>query len=447
MANEDLLLRQAPHSLEGEQAVLGSMLIDAECVGSVMEKLRPDDFYLRQNREIFETVSRMFVGGEKIDGITVAETMKLAGKYDEATTRPYLAQLMEITPTSANVMEYARIVADKSLLRSLAQAAAEITAMVQEGVGDPKDILDAAEQKIYGVRKGRGASGMTQIKEIIPDALDRIGAMSESETHLPGLSTGLSAVDRKIKGMNKSDLILLAARPGMGKTSLALNIALNVAQTQDTSVAVFSLEMSKEQLATRIMSADALVKSDLLATGELGEKEWEGLAASAVRLSRTDILIDDDPLVSVADISAKCRRIDNLGLVIVDYLQLMASAGRTRGGENRQQAVAEMSRSLKIMAKELDVPVLCLSQLSRANERREDKRPQLSDLRESGAIEQDADAVMFLYREGYYDEDADDPNLAECIVAKNRRGETGKVKLKWVPEYTMFASIENRDER
>ena len=446
MLNEDLLLRQMPHSLEGEQAVLGSMLIDEECVGAVIQKLRPDDFYLRQNREIFETLSAMFAASSPIDGVTVAEEMERNGTLDEKVTRSYLAQLMDITPTSANVMEYAKIVAEKSALRSIAQAAAEVTAMIQEGPGDFDAILEAAERKIYAVRKGRDAKGMVPVKEILPDVLDRLGEMSESETHLPGLSTGLLAIDRKIMGLNRSDLILLAARPGMGKTSLALNIALNAARNQET-VAVFSLEMSKEQLTTRLLSAEALVRNRCLNTGELSEQDWEKIAESTVTISRMNILMDDDPLVSVADMNAKCRRIDNLGLVVVDYLQLMRSAGKKYGNENRQQVVSEMSRMLKIMAKELDVPVLCLSQLSRANEKREDKRPQLSDLRESGAIEQDADVVMFLYRDGYYNEDADDPNLAECIVAKNRHGETGKTNLQWVPEYTMFATIESRDEQ
>ena len=446
MSFEDLLLRSMPHSVEGEQAVLGSMLIDEECVGSVMEKLRPDDFYLKQNREIFETVSAMRFAGSPIDGVTVAGEMERRGTYEKDVTPSYLAQLIEITPTSANVMEYAKIVAEKSLLRSLAQAAAEITAMVQENGGEADKTLEAAEQKIYAIRKGRGASGMTHIKKVLPDVLDRLGELSESENHLPGLSTGLSALDRKILGLNKSDLILLAARPGMGKTAMALNIALDVAMCEEKTVAVFSLEMSKEQLATRLLSVDAFVRNCRLRTGELDEEDWEKIAAATVRLSQTNILMDDNPLLGVADISAKCRRISNLGLVIVDYLQLMGLTGRTRIGENRQQVVSEMSRRLKIMAKELDVPVLCLSQLSRACETRGDKRPQLSDLRESGAIEQDADVVMFLYRDGYYNGDADEPNLTECIIAKNRHGETGKVKLQWVPEYTMFATIDNRDE-
>ena len=443
MANEDLLLRQMPHSLEGEQAVLGSMLIDPDCVKNVMDRLRPGDFYLRQNREIFETIYTMFSYARPIDGITVFGEMEKAGLTD-GNTRSYLAQLMEITPTSANVMEYAAIVQDKALLRSVAQAAGEITALVQEGMGEAGEILEASEQKIYAIRRGQSAQEMVPLRNVLPDVLDRLGEMSEHENHLPGLSTGLSAIDQKITGLNKSDLILLAARPGMGKTSLALNLALNVARGGKT-VAVFSLEMSREQLATRLLSSEALVENNRLRTGLLRETDWEKIAGAATVLNRLDILIDDNPLLSVADMNAKCRRLEGLALVVVDYLQLMTSAGgNSRGGENRQQVVSDMSRMLKIMAKELNVPVICLSQLSRANEKRDDKRPMLSDLRESGAIEQDADIVLFLYRDDYYNEDSEKHNIAECIVAKNRHGETGKVELRWMPEYTQFSTLDKR---
>ncbi len=443
MANEDLLLRQMPHSLEGEQAVLGSMLIDPDCVKNVMDRLRPGDFYLRQNREIFETIYTMFSYARPIDGITVFGEMEKAGLTD-GNTRSYLAQLMEITPTSANVMEYAAIVQDKALLRSVAQAAGEITALVQEGMGEAGEILEASEQKIYAIRRGRSAQEMVPLGQVLPDVLDRLSEMSEHEDHLPGLSTGLSAIDQKITGLNNSDLILLAARPGMGKTSLALNVALNVARAGGT-VAVFSLEMSREQLATRLLSSEALVENNRLRTGLLRETDWEKIAGAATVLNRLDVRIDDNPLLSVADMNAKCRRLDSLSLVVVDYLQLMTSAGgSSRGGENRQQVVSDMSRMLKIMAKELNVPVICLSQLSRANEKRDDKRPMLSDLRESGAIEQDADIVMFLYRDDYYNEDSEKHNIAECIVAKNRHGETGKVELRWMPDYTLFATLDRR---
>ena len=448
MANEDLLIRQMPHSLEGEQAVLGSMLIDEGCVKDVMDKLVPSDFYLRQNREIFETIYTMFTYARPIDGITVCEEMRKAGTYDENTPRSYLAQLMEITPTSANVMEYVAIVHDKALLRGVAQAAGEITALVQEGVGEAGDILEAAEQKIYAVRRGRSAQNMEQISVVLQGVLDHLAELSATGGKtLPGLSTGLSAVDDKINGLSKSDLILLAARPGMGKTSFALNVALNVAKASGKAVAVFSLEMSKEQLVTRVLSNEALVENGRLISGNLRESDWVKIAEAASTLSRTDIKIDDNPLLTVADMNAKCRRIENLGLVVIDYLQLMTSAGgKGYSGENRQQAVSDISRMLKIMAKELQVPVLCLSQLSRANEKRDDKRPMLSDLRESGAIEQDADIVLFLYRDDYYNEDSEKHNIAECIVAKNRHGETGKVELRWMPEYTTFGTLERRYE-
>ncbi len=445
MANEELLVRQMPHSLEGEQAVLGSMLIDAGCIKEVMDKLRPSDFYLRQNREIFETIYSMFTYARPVDGITVAEEMVKRGTYEENVTRNYLAQLMEVTPTSANVMEYVAIVRDKALLRSVAQAASEITALVQEA-GDAGETLEAAEQKIYAIRRGQSAQDMVPVSAVLPDVLDQLSALSEDGGgQLSGLSTGLSAVDAKISGLNRSDLVLLAARPGMGKTSMALNMALNVAKSSRKTVAIFSLEMSKEQLVTRLLSAEALVENTRLKNGNLRETDWVRIADASTVLNQVDIRIDDNPMLSVADMNAKCRRLDDLGLVVIDYLQLMTSAGgRGYSGENRQQVVSDISRMLKIMAKELDVPVVCLSQLSRANEKREDKRPMLSDLRESGAIEQDADIVLFLFRDDYYNEDSEKRNIAECIVAKNRHGETGKVELRWLPEYTSFGTLETR---
>ena len=445
-AIEEILTRQAmPHSIDAEQAVLGSMLIDAACVKDVMDKLQPEDFYLRQNREIFETIYTMFSYSRPIDGLTVAEAMQKNGVYDPQTTRSYLAQLMEVTPTSANALEYAAIVRDKALLRSIAAAAGEITAMVQEGAGEARTTLEAAEQKIYAIRRGRSAQDMVHIGQVLTGVLDHLNDLSSGQVGLPGLSTGLSAIDSKIHGLNKSDLILVAARPGMGKTSLALNFALNVGKASGKTVAVFSLEMSREQLTTRLLSAEAFVSNQKLITGNLSETDWGRIAQAAGALNQTDIRIDDNPLLTVADMNAKCRRLDNLGLVIIDYLQLMTSAGgKGYAGENRQQAVSDISRMLKIMAKELEVPVVCLSQLSRANEKREDKRPVLSDLRESGAIEQDADIVMFLYRDDYYNEDSEKRNIAECIVAKNRHGETGKVELKWLPDYTSFGTIEMR---
>lgn len=442
---DELLVRQMPHSPEAEQAVLGSMLIDAECVKDVMDQLRPEDFYLRANREIFETIYSMFVYSKPIDGVTVAGEMEKNGLYND-NTRSYLLQLMEITPTSANVMEYVKIVRDKALMRAVATAAGDITAMVQEGTGSAGDLLEAAEQKIYAIRRGRNAQSMVTIGVVLQDVMERLAELTAAGGEkVPGLSTGFSAVDSKINGLNDSDLLLLAARPGMGKTSMALNVALSAAKESGKTVAIFSLEMSREQLVTRLIATEGLVENTHLVTGNLRESDWVKIAEAASALSRTDIRIDDNPLLTVADMNAKCRRLDNLGLVVIDYLQLMTSAGgKGYSGENRQQAVSDISRMLKIMAKELQVPVLCLSQLSRANEKREDKRPMLSDLRESGAIEQDADIVMFLYRDDYYNEDSEKRNIAECIIAKNRHGETGKVPLRWMPEYTAFGTLESR---
>ena len=443
--NDALLTNQMPHSPQAEQAVLGSMLIDADCVKDVMDQLQTQDFYLRTNRDIFETIYQMFVYSKPIDGVTVAGEMEKNGKSNEQT-RSYLVQLMEVTPTSANVMEYVRIVQEKSLMRQVAFAAGRITAMVQQGTGSAGDMLEAAEQRIYAIRRGRSAQGMVPVSMVLGDVMSQLAELSaRGGKSVPGLSTGLSAVDAKINGMNKSDLLLLAARPGMGKTSMALNVALSAARESGKTVAIFSLEMSKEQLVTRLIASEGLVENQRLITGNLRESDWQRIAEAASALSCMDIRIDDNPLLTVADMNAKCRRLENLGLVVIDYLQLMTSAGgKGYSGENRQQAVSDISRMLKIMAKELQVPVLCLSQLSRANEKRENKRPMLSDLRESGAIEQDADIVMFLYRDDYYNADTEKRNVAECIVAKNRHGETGKVELRWMPEYTAFGTLETR---
>ena len=445
MAADELLLRQAPHSPQAEQAVLGSMLIDPDCIKDVMDKLRPEDFYLRANRDIFETIYHMFVYSRPIDGVTVAGEMEKTGVYND-NTRDYLLQLMDVTPTSANVMEYVQIVLDKSLMRQVASAAGSISAMVLDGAGDAGAMLEAAEQKVYAIRRGRSAQNMVPVSMVLEDVMAHLAELTASGGKtLPGLSTGLSAVDAKINGLNKSDLLLLAARPGMGKTSMALNVALSAARESGKTVAIFSLEMSKEQLVTRLIASEGLVENTRLVTGNLRESDWQRIAEAASSLSRMDIRIDDNPLLTVADMNAKCRRLDNLGLVVIDYLQLMTSAGgKGYSGENRQQAVSDISRMLKIMAKELQVPVLCLSQLSRANEKRDDKRPMLSDLRESGAIEQDADIVLFLYRDDYYNSDSEKRNVAECIVAKNRHGETGKVERRWMPEYTAFGTLENR---
>ena len=441
---EELLGRQAPHSASAEQAVIGSMLIDTRCIPDVIERLKGAEFYIQQNRDIFETIYAMFSYGQTIDPITVLDQMKTRGVFRETSTA-YIAELMRITPTAANVLEYAAIVSDRALLRNLATAADEINTLVYEGTGEAENMLEAADRKIYALRQGRVVGGLVPISTVVQTVYSNLSEAASSGQKIPGLSTGLNDLDRYILGLNKGELILIAARPGMGKTSIALNIAMNVAKKSGKTVAVFSLEMSREQLVSRLLAGEGLVPSQNLLTGQLNSDEWKRIAAAAQVLSATDMRIDDNPMLSVSDMNAQCRRISNLGLVVIDYLQLMQSAGgdsRKYAGENRQQVVSDISRMLKIMAKELNVPVICLSQLSRASEGRPKKRPMLSDLRESGAIEQDADVVIGLYREGYYNVECEEPNVSEAIVLKNRKGQTGTVKLAWLAEYTTFAAYE-----
>jgi len=328
------------------------------------------------------------------------------------------------------------------MLRGLSQVASDITEMVYDEVGTASEMLESAEKKIYALRKGERGDSLEHIGTTLHKVFDRLNELSQSDSMIPGLSTGMRDLDVKINGLNKSDLVLLAARPAMGKTAFALNLALNVAKKYKSTVAVFSLEMSREQLAMRLLSIESFVDGQKMATGKLSEEEWSKISMAASALSQTDIRVDDNPAITVAEMNAKCRRVENLGLVIVDYLQLMNGSGYSKNSDSRVNVVSDISRSLKIMAKELNVPVVCLSQLSRGPESRQDKRPILSDLRESGAIEQDADEVMFLYRDEYYNENTEDKGIAECIVAKNRHGETGTVKLQWVPQYQTFADRE-----
>ncbi len=438
---EELLSRQVPYSAEAEQAVIGSMLIDSRCVPEVMVRLRGDDFYIVQNREIFDVISTMFNYSQTIDPVTVLEGMRQHGVYREDVSRSYLMELMNITPTAANVLRYADIVKDKAILRSIGEAAAHITTLVGDGTGDSGEVLEIAEREIYNIRQGRSSGGLEPAQTIAGEVWKRLGELAANGGVIPGLPTGIPDLDDILTGLNKSDLILLASRPGMGKTSFALNIAVNVAQKSDTSIAIFSLEMSKEQLVSRLISSLASVNSKKLLTGRLNDEEWKRIAHAAALLSKTGILIDDNSMLTVADINAECRRVQNLGLVVIDYLQLMSSAaGNT--SESRQQAVSEMSRMLKIMAKELNVPVICCCQLSRASAQRTEKRPVLSDLRESGSLEQDADIVLGLYREDYFNREAESHNTAECIIMKNRHGSLDTVKLLWEPEFTRFQALD-----
>ena len=439
--DEELLARQMPQSLEAEQAVLGSILIDSRCVAEIIGIVSPEDFYLKQNREIFETIYTMFNFSQTIDPVTVLNKMKELGVYQD-NSRDYILQLMEITPTAANAARYANIVREKAMLRGLAQAASDISETVFSEVGTASEMLESAEKKIYALRKGERNDSLEHIGTVLHKVFDRLNELAESDSLIPGLSSGLRDLDTKINGLNKSDLLLVAARPAMGKSAFALNIAVNVAKKYNKTVAVFNLEMSREQLAMRLLASESFIDMQKLATGKLNEEEWGKLCMASAALSQTDIRIDDNPSVTVAEMNAKLRRLDNLGLVVIDYLQLMQGSGYGKASDNRVTVVSDISRSLKIMAKELNVPVVCLSQLSRNCESRNDKRPILSDLRESGAIEQDADSVMFLYRDEYYNENTEDKGLAECIVAKNRHGETGTVKLQWFGPYQTFSDRE-----
>ena len=446
---DELLSVRAPQSPQAEQAVIGAMLIEPDCIPTVLKDARPEFFYSKVNREIFETILAMFNYGQTIDPLTVLDKMQERGVYHEESTRAYLTELIRVTPTAANVGEYLNILRDKSLQRDLARVAERITQMVTEGVGEAGEMLEVAERSIFELRRDRSIGGLKPVSEILQTVYDQLTEMSESGERLPGISTGLADLDNRILGMSPGELVLVASRPGMGKTSIAMNIVSHVAKTTGKTVAVFSLEMSREQLVTRLLSGEALIDSKKLQKGNLSGDEWRRLIAAAGTLSATHILIDDNPMLSVADMNAQCRRVgQDLALVVVDYLQLMQSAdNRSRNrGENRQQIVADISRMMKIMAKDLRVPVLCLSQLNRAAEARQDKRPNLSDLRESGAIEQDADVVIGLYRDSYYNKESENPNAAELVILKNRKGQLGSIDVMWLPDYTTYVSVDRIHE-
>ena len=444
---DDLLLRQIPHSTEAEQAVIGSMLLDERCVPDIIGILNSSDFYSETNRNIYNTILSMFNNAKTIDLLTVLENMRADAVWDD-NSPAYIRELFEMTPTAENAVEYAKIVKDKSLLRAIADAGSSINNMAITGEGGADFILEAAEKRVYSIRQGRDRDGLQHIGKVLLKTYEQISEASKAGSGVPGLPTGLHDLDQTIMGLNKSDFILIASRPGMGKTSIALNIALHVASTSNKEVAVFSLEMSCEQLALRLLSSQSHIDNKKLQTGRLSPVEWQRLSDAATSISKANLVISDEATITVSDMNAQCRRRPNLGLVIVDYLQLMSSASSTKGysSENRVQVVSEITRMMKIMAKELNVPVICLSQLNRDAEKRSNNRPLLSDLRDSGSIEQDADIVMGLYREEYYNKEEVEGNVAECIVLKNRRGETGTIKLLWLPQYTTYTSLDQRHD-
>ena len=438
-----------PFSVEAEQAVLGSIIIDPSCLPEIATMIKTDYFYLPQHKEIYTAICSMFELNQVIDFISLLEKLKKSGVYDEAGGKAYLTTLVQNVPSSANVHTYVAIVRERYYARALMLTAQGIIKDINENILDSEKLLANAEQKIYDIRSGKQLSGLTHIGSVIEnETYDRLSKMSNPETRKDyiGIPSGIGELDRMITGLNKSDLIILGARPGMGKTSFALNIARNVAVGAGRTVCFFSLEMTRDQLAQRMLSSEAGIKSEKLRTGDLTPDEWTRLAQAGDNLSKTNIYFDETSAITVPEMKAKLRRMRQVDLVIIDYLGLMKSAKAT---ENRVQEVSEITRNLKIMAKELKVPVIACAQLSRGTETKgKSHKPALSDLRESGSIEQDADIVLFLYRDTYYDsekgddEDRSDPNKAECIVAKNRHGEIGTIDMHWDGQFTRFTSVD-----
>ena len=430
-----------PHDDEAEQAVLGSMLTDKEAVVSAIGALKVDDFYRNDNNIIYDAIMSIYAKGEPIDIITLKDELTSMGKLEAVGGLEYLASLPEKVPTTANVSKYVKIVEEKSLLRSLIKAANDLIQLGYSQNEEIEKIIDNAEKKIFDIMQRKSQKGYESIKDILVDSFTELQELYNNKQHITGVATGFIDLDNKTAGFHKSDLILIAARPAMGKTAFALNIATNAAINSNTPVVVFSLEMSKEQCANRILCAQAMVDSSKVQKGDITDDEWTKLAMASGELSESSgIFIDDTPGITAAEIRSRCRKLKtekNIGLVVIDYLQLISGSGKASG---REQEIAEISRSLKILAKEIDVPVIALSQLSRAPEARTDHRPMLQDLRESGSIEQDADMVMFIYRDDYYNPQTEQTNIAEIIIAKNRSGPVGTVELLWMPSYTKFAN-------
>lgn len=434
-----------PHDLEAEQAIIGSMLTDRDAVISAIEILKEEDFYREDNKAIYIAILNLYNRAEPIDIITVKSELESMGKFEQVGGLEYLAELPEKVPTTANAMKYIKIVEEKSTLRRLIKTANEIIELGYSPTEDVEDIMEGAEKKIFNIMQEKNQKGYAPIKDVLVESFTKLEELYNRKQHITGVPSGFTELDYRTAGFHGSELILIAARPAMGKTAFALNIATNAAVKANVPVAVFSLEMSKEQLVNRILCSESMVDSNKVRTGKLEEDDWTKLAGAIGPLSEAEIFIDDTPGINITEIRAKCRKLKlekNIGMVVIDYLQLIQGSNK-RGG-SREQEISEISRSLKILAKELDVPVIALSQLSRAAEQRPDHRPMLSDLRESGAIEQDADIVMFLYRDDYYNQDSEKKDIAEIIIAKHRGGSTGTVELLWLGSYTKFVNLERR---
>ncbi len=433
--------RTVPYSQEAERSVLGAVLFDPQQISTVIGAVKEEDFYLEANREVFAAMMDLFHQNKPIDVVVLKEQLTTRGSFEAIGGLSYLADLAAGVPTTENINYYLKIVSEKSDLRRLIKAGSDIVQMSYEAKEDLPVIMDAAEQKIFEILQKRSSEGFSSIQEVLPETIKRLEELSKNQSNVTGVPTGLVDLDQITAGLHNSDLILIAARPSMGKSSLALNIAGHAAAHSHVTTAFFSLEMSKEQIVNRLLCAEALVDSHKMTVGGLDENDWEKLLAAYQLLADAPFFIDDTAGISINEIRAKCKRLKlkhNLGLVVIDYLQLMQG----RRSESRQQEVSDISRSLKIMAKELDIPVIALSQLNRAPDQRTDHRPMLSDLRESGSIEQDADIIMFIYRDDFYNPDSEEKNVAECLLSKHRNGSTGTVKMCWLGQFTKFCDME-----
>ena len=431
-----------PHDIEAEQAILGCMLTDKDAVISAIEVLKEDDFYREDNKAIYSAILSLYSRSEPIDIITVKAELVEAGNFERIGGLEYLAELPDRVPTTANVEKYIKIVSEKATLRSLIQTSNELIALGYDESEDVDNIMDMAEKKVFDLSQKKSVKGYSALKDVLVGSFAELEKLYNQKGNVTGITTGFIDLDNKTAGLHNSDLIIIAARPAMGKSAFAINIATNAAIKANVPVVIFNLEMSKDQIGNRILCSEAMVDSNKIRTGQIEDEDWMKLATTLGELSEAPIYIDDTPGISIMEIRAKCRKLKiekNIGLIVIDYLQLIQGTGKKNA--SREQEISEISRSLKILAKELDVPVIALSQLSRTAEKRDDKRPMLSDLRESGAIEQDADIVMFLYRDDYYNEDTEKKNVAEVILAKHRGGSTGTVELAWMPSFTKFANL------
>ena len=444
MANEEIQIKRVmPHSIEAEQSVIGAMLTDRDAIDVASEKIRAEDFYSKQYGMVFEAMVELNNEGKPVDPITLQNRLREKDVPPEVSSLGYLKDVLGTVSTSANIKQYVDIVAQLSLSRKLIRLTEEISNSCYQGKESIEAILDDTEKKVFNIIQNRGSDEFVDIRQVVMNAMDRIDTVYRAKGAVTGIESGFLDLDYMTAGFQNSDLVIIAARPSMGKTAFVLNVADHIAFKKEKSVAIFSLEMSKEQLVNRMFSLESRVDAQKIRTGKLTDADWKALIESAGIIGNSRLIIDDTPSISVSELKKKCKKYKlekGLDIIIIDYLQLMSGSGKSN--ESQQQVISDISRSLKAVARELNVPVLALSQLSRAVESRPDKRPMLSDLRESGAIEQDADMVMFIYRDDYYNKDSDDKGISEIIIAKQRNGPVGTVRLAWLPQLTKFANLD-----